>query len=107
MMKLSKQSLIYSENLTLPSVIVIKASVGCGRCQERICQIISRMTELSEYTVDVHNKEVILKGNFRNNCKGNDIEYLEIQMKGKCCLLRLIIHSFRASCFWVWRYICQ
>ncbi|KAI8546564.1 hypothetical protein RHMOL_Rhmol07G0128300 [Rhododendron molle] len=61
--KLGQQALMYAENLTLPSfqVIVISANLGCDCCRQRVSQIMSKMTGLAEYTVDVQNKQVVAK----------------------------------------------
>ncbi|XVF51722.1 hypothetical protein PTKIN_Ptkin04bG0207500 [Pterospermum kingtungense] len=62
----NKNSLLHFEDLTLPSfqVIVMTANMGCARCRERVSQVISKMTGLREYTVDVSNKQVIVKADF-------------------------------------------
>ncbi|KAF7137344.1 hypothetical protein RHSIM_Rhsim07G0108100 [Rhododendron simsii] len=61
--KLGQQALMYAENLTLPSfqVIVISANLGCDCCRQRVSQIMSKLTGVTEYTVDVQNKQVVAK----------------------------------------------
>ncbi|CAH2059205.1 unnamed protein product [Thlaspi arvense] len=46
-------------------VIVIKADVGCVRCQDRVSKIVSKMTGIEEYVVDLKNKLVMTRGAFR------------------------------------------
>ncbi|XP_030524861.2 uncharacterized protein LOC115737049 [Rhodamnia argentea] len=67
MKKLPRQCLLKYENLTLPGfqVVVMAANVGCVRCQERVSQVISKMDGVHEYTVDIRNKQVIVKGDFK------------------------------------------
>ncbi|KAL5064304.1 hypothetical protein RYX36_026041, partial [Vicia faba] len=59
-------SLLYLENLTLPTfqVVVIAANMGCNGCQERVSRVVSKMTGLTEYTIDVRKHEVTVKGDF-------------------------------------------
>ncbi|CAJ2664056.1 uncharacterized protein LOC123885435 isoform X2 [Trifolium pratense] len=60
------RSLLYLENLTLPTfqVVVIAANMRCNGCQERVSRVVSKMTRLTEYTIDVGKNEVTLKGDF-------------------------------------------
>ncbi|XP_027337433.1 copper transport protein ATX1-like [Abrus precatorius] len=60
------RSLLYMENLTLPlfQVVVITANMECNDCMGRVSRIVSKMTGLTEYTVDVTKKEVTIKGDF-------------------------------------------
>ncbi|KAL9433790.1 hypothetical protein AB3S75_028601 [Citrus x aurantiifolia] len=69
MVAVSKQSLLYFEDLTPPSfqVIVVTANMGCTRCRGRVSQIISKLTGLEEYIVDVPNKRVTVKADFGLN----------------------------------------
>ncbi|RHN63247.1 putative heavy metal-associated domain, HMA [Medicago truncatula] len=64
------RSLLYLENLTLPSfqVVVIEATTGCNGCQERVSRIVSKMIGLTEYTIDVRKNEVSVKGDFMARC---------------------------------------
>nr|POF09884.1 hypothetical protein CFP56_53431 [Quercus suber] len=55
---LNEKSLLYTENLTPPSVVVLTANMGCKRCRQRVSQVASKMTGLKEYTVDVHNRQI-------------------------------------------------
>ncbi|KAK4338255.1 hypothetical protein RND71_042742 [Anisodus tanguticus] len=63
-----KQTLLNVANLKLPSfqVVVVNANLGCTHCRLRISQIISRITGLREYTIDVGRKQVTLRGDVRN-----------------------------------------
>ncbi|KAL3743265.1 hypothetical protein ACJRO7_018554 [Eucalyptus globulus] len=65
MKKLPRQCLLTYENLTLPPVVVMTANVGCARCRERVSQVISKMDGVREYTVDIRNERVIVKGDFK------------------------------------------
>ncbi|WJX89072.1 hypothetical protein P8452_71094 [Trifolium repens] len=60
------RSLLYLENLTLPTfqVVVIAANMRCNGCQGRVSRVISKMTRLTEYTIDVGKNEVTVKGDF-------------------------------------------
>ncbi|KAK6262909.1 hypothetical protein QUC31_008725, partial [Theobroma cacao] len=65
----NKHSLLHYEDLTLPSVIVMTANMGCAQCRKKVSQVLSKMTGrnfdgLREYTVDVSNKQVIVKADF-------------------------------------------
>ncbi|XP_017972763.1 PREDICTED: uncharacterized protein LOC18606275 [Theobroma cacao] len=62
----NKHSLLHYEDLTLPSfqVIVMTANMVCAQCRKKVSQVISKMTGLREYTVDVSNKQVIVKADF-------------------------------------------
>lgn len=40
------------------------ANMGCAQCRKKVSQILSKVTGLREYTVDVSNKQVILKADF-------------------------------------------
>ncbi|KAG4930408.1 Copper transport protein CCH [Glycine max] len=66
----NKRSLLHLENLTLPSfqVVVIAANMGCNGCRGRVSRVVSKITGLTEYTVDVRKKEVTIKGDFIANC---------------------------------------
>ncbi|KAI9174632.1 hypothetical protein LWI28_020359 [Acer negundo] len=94
MASLTKNSLLYSENLTRPSfqVIVITANMGCAQCRQRVTQVISKMTGLREYTVDVPNRQVIVKGDFgfEDNSSKNKI-------KSRCYPLQFFFKYFRVN----------
>ncbi|XP_010516777.1 PREDICTED: uncharacterized protein LOC104792342 [Camelina sativa] len=62
-----RRTLMFCEQLSLPSfqVIVINADVGCIRCQDRVSQIVSKMTGIEEYMVDLKKKLVMARGAFR------------------------------------------
>ncbi|CAN8316506.1 unnamed protein product [Cochlearia groenlandica] len=64
---IKRRTLMLCEELSLPSyqVIVINADVGCVRCQDRVSKIISKMSGIEEYVVDVKKKFVMAKGDFR------------------------------------------
>ncbi|XP_061341090.1 uncharacterized protein LOC133287475 isoform X2 [Gastrolobium bilobum] len=62
------RSLLHMENLTLPSVVVITANMECNGCRGRVSRVVSKMTGLTEYTVDVRKKEVTVKGDFIAHC---------------------------------------
>ncbi|WVZ26375.1 hypothetical protein V8G54_004919 [Vigna mungo] len=64
------RSLLHMENLTLPpfQVVVIAANMGCNGCRGRVFRVVSRMTGLTEYTVDLQKREVTIKGDFIANC---------------------------------------
>ncbi|XP_019447820.1 PREDICTED: uncharacterized protein LOC109350963 [Lupinus angustifolius] len=66
-----KHSLSYKENLTLPpfQVIVMTANMECNRCRKRVFKVVSKMTGLTEYTLDVSKKQVTIKGDFKVHCK--------------------------------------
>ncbi|KAK7330754.1 hypothetical protein VNO77_24953 [Canavalia gladiata] len=68
------RSLLYMLNLTLPSfqVVVITANMKCNSCRGRVSRVVSKMTGLTEYTVDVHKKEVTIKGDFKAHCNFRD-----------------------------------
>ncbi|KAJ6703757.1 hypothetical protein OIU85_029666 [Salix viminalis] len=101
MATLTNKSLMSFEDLTLPSVqvIVMTGSMRCSRCRQRVSQVISRMSGLKEYTVDLHNKQVIMKGNVGKRWKNED-DYSNDEMNnGRCQRLKLFLRSFMASCF--------
>ncbi|CAH8387298.1 unnamed protein product [Eruca vesicaria subsp. sativa] len=60
-------TLMVCEELSLPSfqIIVINADVGCDHCQDRVSKIVSKMTGIEEYVVDVKNKQVMARGHFK------------------------------------------
>uniref|UniRef100_A0A1J3HP35 HMA domain-containing protein n=1 Tax=Noccaea caerulescens TaxID=107243 RepID=A0A1J3HP35_NOCCA len=62
-----RRTLMLCEELSLPlfQVIVIKADVGCVRCQDRVSKIVSKMSGIEEYVVDLKNKIVMARGDFR------------------------------------------
>ncbi|RID67054.1 hypothetical protein BRARA_D02159 [Brassica rapa] len=75
------RTLMLCEELSLPSkhakqninmgnkiqfqVIVVNADVGCDHCQDRVSKIVSKMTGIEEYVVDVKNKQVMARGDFK------------------------------------------
>ncbi|XP_056174337.1 uncharacterized protein LOC115687784 isoform X2 [Syzygium oleosum] len=65
MKKLPRQCLLNYENLTLPPVVVMTANIGCARCQDRVSQVISKMDGVHDYTVDIRNEQVTVKGDFK------------------------------------------
>ncbi|KAL2321580.1 hypothetical protein Fmac_025959 [Flemingia macrophylla] len=69
-MENDNRSLLHMENLTLPSfqVVVIRANMACNGCRGRVSKVVSKMTGLTEYTVDVRKKEVTIKGDFIAHC---------------------------------------
>ncbi|XP_027922035.1 copper transport protein CCH isoform X2 [Vigna unguiculata] len=66
------RSLLHMENLTLPPVVVIAANMRCNGCRGRVFRVVSRMTGLTEYTVDLQKREVTIKGDFMANCNLQD-----------------------------------
>ncbi|XP_016494063.1 uncharacterized protein LOC107813324 isoform X1 [Nicotiana tabacum] len=64
-----KQTLLKVAKLKLPSfqVVVVNANLGCTHCRHRISQVISKITGLREYTIDVGRKQVIVRGDVRNH----------------------------------------
>ncbi|ANM63298.1 Heavy metal transport/detoxification superfamily protein [Arabidopsis thaliana] len=46
-------------------VIEINADVGCVACQDRVSKIVSKMTGIEEYVVDLKKKLVMARGDFR------------------------------------------
>ncbi|KAF1872319.1 hypothetical protein Lal_00016617 [Lupinus albus] len=73
-------SLLYKENLTLPTfqVIVMTANMECNHCRRRVFKVVSKITGeapnsalsfvekcLREYTLDVSKKQVTFKGDFK------------------------------------------
>ncbi|XP_012069966.1 uncharacterized protein LOC105632256 [Jatropha curcas] len=102
MVTLSNKSLMYFEDLTLPTfqVIVMSGSMGCARCRERVSRVISKIAGLREYTVDLHKKQVIVKGDFRNEKKEEDDDvHFSSEMKESCYSLKLFFRSFVTTCF--------
>eukprot|EP00257_Ricinus_communis_P021255 XP_015580694.2 LOW QUALITY PROTEIN: uncharacterized protein LOC107262036 [Ricinus communis] len=96
---LSNKSLMFLEDLTLPTfqVIVMTGNTGCARCQQRVSRLISKMTGLREYAVDVQKKQITVKGDFRNKRK-NEIS-AEMRKEHSCYQLKLLLGSYLASCF--------
>ncbi|KAJ8769007.1 hypothetical protein K2173_024002 [Erythroxylum novogranatense] len=104
MMIVSNKSLMSLEDLTLPrfQVIVMSASMGCTRCRERVSFVVSKMTGLSEYSVDMRNKQVTLKGDFGYGRKEEDRSSSSSDRrtpKQSCLPLKLFVRSLVASCF--------
>lgn len=100
MKKLPRQCLLNYENLTLPpfQVVVMTANVGCARCRERVSQVISRMDGVREYTVDIRNERVIVKGDFKVEREVPD-ESANLQIKKEEeHQLSLLFRYFRTSC---------
>ncbi|XP_058764416.1 uncharacterized protein LOC131637863 [Vicia villosa] len=77
------QSLLYLENLTLPTfqVVVIAANMGCNGCQERVSRVVSKITGLTEYTIDVRKHEVTVKGDFMVRCDFQDKPFRNSTLK--------------------------
>ncbi|CAL5355923.1 unnamed protein product [Camellia sinensis] len=101
--KLTKQALMYAENLTLPSfqVIVVNGNLGCAYCGRRVSQLISKMSGLREYTVDVRNKQVILKGDFKFSCSNtsiNDVVPMKKMKKNDRLPFKFSINFLIATC---------
>ncbi|KAI5417498.1 copper transport protein CCH [Lathyrus oleraceus] len=78
-----KKSLLYLENLTLPTfqVVVIAANMGCNGCQERVSRVISKISGLTEYTIDVRKNEVTVKGDFIVSCDFQNKPFRNSTMK--------------------------
>ncbi|XP_022154034.1 uncharacterized protein LOC111021388 isoform X2 [Momordica charantia] len=92
-----KQSLLFYENLTPPLVIVINANMGCNRCRQRVSQLLSKMSELIEVTIDVTKNQVVVKGNIKFQSKKEEINVHYSQVKGgslKSISLELSNHCF-------------
>ncbi|CAH8264848.1 unnamed protein product [Arabidopsis lyrata] len=62
-----RRTLMICEKLSLPSfqVIEINADVGCVCCQDRVSRIVSKMTGIEEYVVDLKKKLVMARGDFK------------------------------------------
>ncbi|XP_038996235.1 uncharacterized protein LOC120120770 [Hibiscus syriacus] len=60
------KTLLNLEDLALPSfqVIVMTANMGCSECRKRVSQVITKITGVREFIVDVSNKQVIIKADF-------------------------------------------
>ncbi|KAJ0049317.1 hypothetical protein Pint_15882 [Pistacia integerrima] len=122
MVALTHNSLIYSENLTLPTfqVIVMNANMGCAQCRQRVSQVTSKikgeefnpvnyifnikpreriLNGLREYTVDVPNKQVTVKGDFGFGSKLHYHSLHQRQTKSACFPSKFFFKSFRAFCF--------
>ncbi|PSS09717.1 Protein SODIUM POTASSIUM ROOT DEFECTIVE 1 like [Actinidia chinensis var. chinensis] len=100
--KPSKPALMYAENLTLPSfqVIVISANLGCSFCRQRVSHILSKITGLREYTVDVRNKQVMVKGDVHFSCNTRHEERSPRKERKKYCLpYKFSIRYLRPTCF--------
>ncbi|KAK3224882.1 hypothetical protein Dsin_004744 [Dipteronia sinensis] len=100
MASLTKNSLLYSENLSRPSfqVIVMTANMGCAQCRQRVTQVVSKMSGLKECTVDVPNRQVIVKGDFgfRRNLEDNSPKN---KLKTRCYPLQYFFKNFRVNYF--------
>ncbi|KAK9668343.1 hypothetical protein RND81_13G053600 [Saponaria officinalis] len=61
------QPLFFAENLSIPTfqVVVMSANMGCSSCRSRVHKLLSKMIGFEEYSVDVLNKEVMIKGDLR------------------------------------------
>ncbi|XP_055961513.1 uncharacterized protein LOC126678597 [Mercurialis annua] len=99
---LSNKSLMFLEDLTLPKFqeIVVNGNLGCAGCTQRVSNIISKITGLREYTVDVKKKQVIVKGEFtyKHNGEEKDFSIRELRKEHCCYHVKLIFGSF-LSCF--------
>ncbi|KAG8382420.1 hypothetical protein BUALT_Bualt05G0075400 [Buddleja alternifolia] len=94
---LGKQALLlYAANLTLPKVIAVNGNLGCADCRDRVTQLLSRMTGLKEFTVDVSRKHVVLKGDLRyHKARQEDVSKREM---ANSSILQAIF-KFLISCF--------
>ncbi|KAK8520836.1 hypothetical protein V6N13_076972 [Hibiscus sabdariffa] len=45
-------------------VIVMTANMGCDECRKKVSRVLSKVTGLREYIVDLSNKQVIIKADF-------------------------------------------
>lgn len=63
MAEITRKSLMHFEDLTLPKfqTIVLTANMGCADCRKRVSLITSKITGISEYTIDIRNKTVTVK----------------------------------------------
>ncbi|KAL5815191.1 hypothetical protein ACOSQ3_025987 [Xanthoceras sorbifolium] len=97
---MASNTLLYYENLTLPTfqVIVMTANMGCDQCRQRVSQLISKMTGLKEYTVDVPNRQVIVKGDFGFHREVEDYYSPKSKIKNRCQPLHFF-KSFKENCF--------
>ncbi|KAJ4833730.1 hypothetical protein Tsubulata_036339 [Turnera subulata] len=80
----------------------MSGSMRCARCRQRVSQIISKMTGLREYTVDVLNKQVTFKGEFKTHLRGEEVKDFESSVSNdrrRLPLLKLFLRSFVAKCF--------
>ncbi|XP_057419705.1 uncharacterized protein LOC130713896 isoform X2 [Lotus japonicus] len=82
------RSLLYMANLTLPLVVVITANMECNGCRGRVSRVVSKMTGLTEYTIDVSKKEVTLKGDFIAHCNFKDENLRSITLKSATIRLK-------------------
>ncbi|KAL3743268.1 hypothetical protein ACJRO7_018557 [Eucalyptus globulus] len=99
MKKLPRQCLLNYENLTLPpfQVVVMTANVGCARCRESLASHFED-GRAREYTVDIRNERVIVKGDFKVEREIQD-ESADLQIKKEEeHQLRLFFRYFRTSC---------
>ncbi|WCJ25937.1 Heavy metal transport/detoxification superfamily protein [Euphorbia peplus] len=99
MVQLTDKSLMYFEDLTVPTVIVMSGSMRCVRCRERVTRIISKITGLREYTVDLLNRQVIVMGDFRNQHKEDNYYLTNDMKKTNCHPFKLLFGLFVPNCF--------
>ncbi|KAF5478484.1 hypothetical protein F2P56_005041 [Juglans regia] len=95
---LRERSLLYAENLTPPSVIVMTANMGCDRCRQRVSQVASKMTGLEECTVDVQNRRVTMKAEFGFQWKAKP-GAPKSKMNKELRPLTYLLKPFRGTCF--------
>ncbi|KAM3687020.1 hypothetical protein ACB098_10G046000 [Castanea mollissima] len=98
---LNEKSLLHTENLTPPSfqVVVLTANMGCKRCRQRVSEVASKMTGLKEYTVDVHNRQVIIKADLGFHWKVENDPLNKSEMNQECRPLTYLLKTFRSTCF--------
>ncbi|XP_010258960.1 PREDICTED: uncharacterized protein LOC104598538 isoform X2 [Nelumbo nucifera] len=96
---MTKQALRFAENLTLPPVVVMSANMGCIHCRQRVSQVISKMNGLLEYVVDVHNKQVIMKGTLTDPDQTERMALLNFPTKSKKNKSSFSLCLFGSTCF--------
>ncbi|PKI39818.1 uncharacterized protein LOC116193066 isoform X2 [Punica granatum] len=69
----SERCLLSYENLSLPSVIVMTADMGCNSCRKRASYIISKMTGVRDITVDVVKNQVTVTADFRSTSRQGEV----------------------------------
>ncbi|KAJ4903676.1 Heavy metal transport/detoxification superfamily protein [Raphanus sativus] len=96
------RTLMLCEELSLPSfqVIVINADVGCVHCQDRVSKIVSKMTGIEEYTVDVKNKQVMARGDFKPRLVSHHLASQTLSQKAKRFFrpLNVFLRSIFCNC---------
>ncbi|XP_023553457.1 uncharacterized protein LOC111810871 [Cucurbita pepo subsp. pepo] len=97
-----EQSLLFSEDLTPPSfqVIVINANMSCNGCRQRVSQLLSKISELVEFTIDVTKKQVVVKGNVKFQGKIHEENGVHSQTyNSKSLKSQSLTHQFSNNCF--------